>query len=126
MTTGKFIPIVTGEGLSIQHPINGRLRVVDQHFQNDNGAWPWWGISDFTAAWYIQTGQQGVLSKRLDAYASKGRTIVRTFGNLNWPWFGISIDWRSPGYWDALEQVRKMANARGMYMHLTCFGATVV
>lgn len=106
-----------------QYQVKGRLKVVNQHFQNDNGWWPWWGISDFTGIHYVQTGQENIIVPRYDAYAKAGRTNVRTFGNLNWPWFGTVVDWRSAGYWEALEHTRRLLNERNLYMHLTCFGA---
>lgn len=119
--TGRFVPIL--DPVRSGRNIAGRLRVVAQHVHNDLGPWPWWGISDFTGIHYVQTGQESVITKRYDAYAAAGRTIVRTFANLNWPWFGIAIDWRSPGYWEALERDRQVLNERGLYMHLTCYGA---
>lgn len=106
-----------------QFPVRGRLRVVDRRFQNDDGWWPWRGVSDFTAVYYVQNGREDLLAARFDAYAAVGRTLVRIFGNLNWPWFGISVDWRSAGYEAALLKTIQLANERGLYVELCCYGA---
>lgn len=101
--------------------VRGRLRVVDGRFQNDDGWWPWWSVSDFAAVEYVRTGQQLLIAKRFAAYAAQARTMVRIFGNI-----GGSlgpVDHRQPGYWEALHRTVNLANSYGMYVELCCYGA---
>jgi hypothetical protein len=101
-------------------PIAGRIRVVDGRFQNDDGWWPWRSISDFAAVHYFQTGQDADFLGRADAYAAAKRTAVRIFGNIGGN-LG-PVDYRSPGYWPAVERTYAELTSRGLYTSFTCYG----
>jgi hypothetical protein len=101
--------------------IAGRIRVVGNHFENDDGWWAWDGISGFTSVADVQNGHEPALVERIDAHARDKRTIIRIFGNIAGN-LG-PVDHRSPGYWDALDRTCRLVNDRGIYVELNCFGA---
>ncbi len=69
---------------------------------------------------YIQTGQDSDFLSRADAYAAAKRTACRIFGNIGGN-LG-PVDYRSPGYWPAVERTYAELTARGLYTSFTCYG----
>lgn len=98
------------------------IRVVDRHYQNDNGWFPWFGISCFDATHYVLAGDEGTLTSWLDVYRQAKRNVVRTLGMLSEQfWNKYAFSPRTPGYWDALHEVYVQTSRRGLNLELCMF-----
>lgn len=115
---------VYGSAGVLSAAIAGRVRALARRLQNDAGWFPWRGVSDFGAVGYLLTGREADLVARLDRYAACGRTVVRVLGMLgdpSWVLRNLACSPRAPGYWDALDRVGALVNARGMYVNFGIF-----
>jgi len=105
-------------------PVSGRMIVDSRRFRDDNGWFPWRGISDFAVVALLLQGREAEVVARFDVYAAAQRTVVRIMGMLghsSWQALGLAFSPDSPQYWDALDRVVTLANSRGLRVELCCF-----
>jgi hypothetical protein len=107
--------------LSGSSPVGSVSNVIieSRRFKNADGWWPWRGVSDFNTTSYVLQGRVSDVARRFDVYMAAKRNVVRTMGMLSWNDWAFSP--RDLDYWEALDQVHRMAVERGMNLELCCF-----